>query len=65
MSILSAFKKQKATISPKAALDKRIEKSHAKKILRDKFRQKIAKERGVNWKRVRITNWQTKEFIIK
>lgn len=48
-----------------ALFKERTTKKQAQKILRDNFRKEIAKKNAVNWKRVRITNWQTKEFIIK
>ena len=59
MGIFSALGKLKKNLSP------RLAKSEVNKIARDKFRKEVAKERSVNWKRVRITNWLTKEYIIK
>ena len=46
------------------ALQSRILKAIATREKRDSFRQKIAKENGVNWKRVHITNWRKLEYII-
>lgn len=46
-------------------LKNKIIKSHTKKLERDTFRKEVGKQNRVNWKRVRITNWSTKEFCIK
>lgn len=65
MNIAKSIKKiLKKDPKPGDKLKNKILKSHTKKLERDVFRKKIAEQEGVNWKRVRITNWQTKEFYI-